>query len=144
MRVRKRSVAVGVVGSAVAALLLGTAPQAQAAEGLVCDNYDSYCMGFWFNSSQQGSYTIFTHRSYPSLDGFKFLGAGAGKGQLVKNNAASAWNASPWKMQVYFNSNWTGPCDSIPPYKAPARLNYTYNDNASFAFNRPDAHCWMF
>ncbi|MFJ6657135.1 peptidase inhibitor family I36 protein [Streptomyces sp. NPDC091377] len=143
MPILQRTAALGITGSAVAALLLGTASQAQADTGVRCD-WGSYCMAFYYNSDLKGSYTYFIKREYASLDGIKFLGEGAGKGQSVKNNAASAWNGTQWKMQVYFNSNWTGPCDSIPSYKYAPRLNYTYNDNASFAYGRSDAHCWMF
>lgn len=73
-------------------------------------------MGFAFNSNFGGSHAIFCgHGGIPDLAGYRFTTAGSGQGKSVKNNAASAWADSIYagneSVIVYYNSNYSGPCD---------------------------------
>jgi hypothetical protein len=64
--------------------------------------------------------------------GYRFLSNGAGKGQLVKNNAASARNRdSRWTARIWFNSGQQGSHDEILPSTDCKNLQNTYNENAS-------------
>ncbi|MFE2325771.1 peptidase inhibitor family I36 protein [Streptomyces sp. NPDC059385] len=109
---------------AVAGLSLGMATPASAAgcqNGYVC---------LYYNSNLGGSYFQF---DWPisNLGGYYFTSAGAGQGQYVKNNAASAYNKFTTKYaNVYYNSNFAGPNDYVPPYQW-INLVETYNNNAS-------------
>ena len=66
---------------------------------------------------------------YPSPPGWTY----PGRGELVKNNAASALNFAPVPARVYYNENWTGPYDDVPAHGR-RNLYNTWNDNASFTF----------
>ncbi|WP_169807809.1 peptidase inhibitor family I36 protein [Actinomadura hibisca] len=126
--------------AATAATVLGglvlVAPPASAAgrDG-TCDSGE-FC--YYYNSGNQGSVSDFTGSvsdygtAQPSC--FDFKGAGAGKGQCVKNQAASVWNRSAKTVRVYFNSGYGG---SYQDFKAGAKgnLNSTLkNQNASHQF----------
>ncbi|WP_234431715.1 hypothetical protein [Streptomyces sp. NRRL S-241] len=55
-----------------------------------------------------------------------------GSGQNIKNNAASAQNRhSSYVADVYFNRGYKGAVDDVAWGR---NLNYTYNNNASFAW----------
>lgn len=99
----------------------------------------------WYNSSGYGygSGIAFTQTSpaggnvYPlqvyDLAPYTFRSAGAGQGQAVKNNAAASTNNNSGSyiyVDVWFNSGYKGPVDSIPP--ATTRdLVATKNEDAS-------------
>lgn len=99
----------------------------------------------WYNSSRYGygSGTGFTQSNpagstvYPlqvsNLAGFTFSASGAGQGQYLKNNAAASTNnnsSSYIYVDVWYNSGYHGPVDSIPP--ATTRdLVATKNEDAS-------------
>lgn len=94
----------------------------------VCDNLEA-C--FYYNSNYKGSVADFENR-VSDFAGYRFLGAGNGKGQAVKNNAASVCNnAGRYTVRVYFNSGFDGVHDDIPP-RSCRNLTRTYNENASF------------
>ncbi|MFD5749481.1 peptidase inhibitor family I36 protein [Streptomyces sp. NPDC127033] len=105
-------------------------PTAQAAHN--CGPTLSMCL--YFNSNQQGSYRIFEGNT-TDFTGYTFSSSGAGQGQAVKNNAASASNgqssASVSTARIYFNSNYGGVYDDVAPATSRNLVN-TYNDNASF------------
>lgn len=87
-------------------------------------------MIFFFNSNYGGSWSDFLSQR-TNLAGYKFLTNGNGKGQYVKNNAASV---SSWRnaaARVHFNSGFTGAYDYVQPYED-RNLTNTYNENASF------------
>jgi hypothetical protein len=88
-----------------------------------------FCL--YYNSDHQGSFTDFA-LGVKDFSTVKFIADGAGKGQLVKNNAASACNKDDnLTARVYFNSNWQGAYDSIAPGTCKNLVN-TYNENASY------------
>jgi hypothetical protein len=149
MRLRRKFAALGLTAAATAGLVLGTAPQSQAYASLTCPNSETYCMVFYYNSGTAGSRTVFVGFDHYSLNGYTFLGDGAGKGQAVKNNAASAINLAPYNLVIYYNSNLAGACDAIPAFKSTdngpgGRLQKTYNNNASFGYGRYDGDCYKF
>jgi murein DD-endopeptidase MepM/ murein hydrolase activator NlpD len=101
-----------------------------------CDSGE-FC--YYFNSDNQGSVSDFTGSvadygtTQPSC--YDFKGAGNGKGQCVKNAAASVWNRSTKTVRVHYNSNYGG---SYQDFKAGAKgnLNATLkNQNASHQFS---------
>ncbi len=101
---------------------------AQAALDGVCQSGE-FCL--YYNSGHQGSFSDFV-LGVKDFSTVKFIAAGAGQGQLVKNNAASACNKDDnLDARVFFNSNWTGVYDTIPPNTCKNLVN-TYNENASF------------
>ena len=63
---------------------------------------------------------------------YDFKGTGAGKGQCIKNNAASVWNRTGKTVRVYFNSNFGGSSVAIAAgAKKNLRGTCCYNENAS-------------
>lgn len=122
--------------AALAASLLvsvNSAPAQAAARDGKCDSGE-FC--YYYNSDYQGS--ISDHgasladygSSQPEC--YEFKGTGAGKGQCIKNNAASVWNRTSKTIRVYFNSNYGG---SYVDIASGARKNLRgtccYNNNAS-------------
>ncbi|WP_328750787.1 peptidase inhibitor family I36 protein [Streptomyces sp. NBC_00285] len=90
-----------------------------------------------------GSHTAFTTDGVSNLAGYTFLSSGTGKGQAVKNNAASFWNASPDSIAtVFYLSNFGGACDTFAPMASTDKLARTYNENASFDFDRNGSNCY--
>ncbi len=88
-----------------------------------------FCL--YYNSDHQGSFSDFV-LGVKDFATVRFVADGAGKGQLVKNNAASACNKDDnLTARVYFNSDWAGEYDSIAPGTCKNLVN-TYNENASF------------
>lgn len=149
MSMRRKLTALGLTAGATASFVLAMAPQSQASASLTCPTSETYCMSFHYNSGLEGSRTVFVGFDHYSLNDYKFLSSGAGKGQYVKNNAASAVNLSRYDLNIYFNSNLAGACDSIPPFKSTGedsgdRLRNTYNNNASFGYGRYNGNCYKF
>ncbi|MFG2317761.1 peptidase inhibitor family I36 protein [Streptomyces tendae] len=141
---RRKLGSVGVTVAATAGLVVGIAPQSQASASLTCPDSETYCMMFYYNTGYAGSYTVFRGFDHYSLNGYTYLAAGAGKGQAVKNNAASASNLARYSLEIYYNSNLAGACDSIPAYSGAYKLVNTYNENASFGYGRYDGNCYKF
>ncbi|MFC9973940.1 peptidase inhibitor family I36 protein [Spirillospora sp. NPDC127200] len=121
------------IALALGGAVLATAPSASAAarDGS-CDSGE-FC--YYFNSDNKGSVSDFTGSvsdygtKQPSC--FDFKGAGSGKGQCVKNAAASVWNRSAKTVRVYFNSGYGG---KYQDFKAGAKGNLNSglkNQNAS-------------
>ncbi|GAB3503587.1 peptidase inhibitor family I36 protein [Amycolatopsis cihanbeyliensis] len=93
-----------------------------------CENLE-FCL--YYNSTLGGSVSDFD-RKVSNFAPYVFKGPGAGRGQSVKNNAASACNRmGRYTARIYYNSGYKGPHDDIPP-KACRNLSVTYNDNASW------------
>ncbi|MEV0588643.1 peptidase inhibitor family I36 protein [Nonomuraea sp. NPDC050310] len=136
MRMRTRIFTAASAALALGGAVLGAASPASAAnrDG-VCDPGE-FC--YYFNSNNQGSVSDFTGSiadyatTQPTC--YDFKGPGAGKGQCIKNSAASVWNRSSKTVRVYFN---TGHAGSYQDFGAGARgnLNSTLkNQNASHQF----------
>lgn len=88
---------------------------------------------FFYNSGLTGSHNALNGNNIPNLTGYTFTSSGAGSGQPVKNNAASAQNNNQCKATVFFNSNYAGVQDSFS-YRNGGQLVNTYNQNASLYF----------
>ncbi|CAL9452694.1 peptidase inhibitor family I36 protein [Streptomyces sp. enrichment culture] len=144
MRLSRRIAALGVTAAATGGLMFATAPQSHASAGTYCPDQEQYCMIFYYNSGYSGSKTVFRGFDHYSLNGYTFLTSGAGQGQPVKNNAASASNLARYNLVIYYNSNLSGACDSLPPISSAYRLVNTYNENASFGYGRYDGNCYKF
>lgn len=110
----------GVVG------MTATPASAAGQDGVVNTNE----MVFYYNSGCVNSRSDFA-AAKANLAGYVFLTNGAGKGQAVKNNSACVWNTKAQYAQVFFNSNYQGPDDLVPPNTI-RDLTNTYNENASF------------
>ncbi|MER6916641.1 peptidase inhibitor family I36 protein [Streptomyces sp. NPDC000594] len=123
MRIRSALVTLAVTGVGV----VGLASPASAATN-TC-NPSHFCL--FYNSNIQNAYYPFWDK-VPDFAGYTFRGAGAGAGQAVKNNAASAQNLQTGLVaRVHFNSNYGGVYDNVGPTSW-RNLANTYNDNASF------------
>ncbi|GAA2213846.1 hypothetical protein GCM10009850_093090 [Nonomuraea monospora] len=127
--------------SGLAAVALGgtvlatTAPASAAGRDGVCDSGE-FC--YYFNSGNQGSVSDFTGSiadyatTQPTC--YDFKGPGAGKGQCIKNAAASVWNRSTKTVRVYFNTGHTGTYQDFAA-GTKGNLNATLkNQNASHLF----------
>jgi murein DD-endopeptidase MepM/ murein hydrolase activator NlpD len=121
------------LGGAAAAL---ASPASAAARNGVCESGE-FC--YYYNSNNAGSVSDFTGSvanygtEQPSC--YDFKGAGNGKGQCIKNNAASVWNRSSKTVRVYYNSNYGG---TYQDFKAGAKGNLNSslkNQNASHQFS---------
>ncbi|NDU72716.1 hypothetical protein GWI34_08750 [Actinomadura sp. DSM 109109] len=100
---------------------------------------------YYYNSDNQGSVSDFTGSvadygtTQPTC--YDFKGEGNGKGQCIKNNAASVWNNSGKTVRVYYNSNYGGSYQDFGP-GAKGNLNSTLkNQNASHQFSPPAGGC---
>ncbi len=121
--------------AAAALFLTGTATTTAAAEPRSA--LDGACQSgelcLYYNSDHAGSLADF-ELGVKDFATVRFVSAGAGKGQQVKNNAASACNKDDnLTARVHYNSNWEGAYDSIPPGTC-RNLVKTYNQNASFVW----------
>ncbi|MET9729942.1 peptidase inhibitor family I36 protein [Streptomyces sp. NPDC006458] len=128
---------------AAAATVLPVSTEANAYSGTTCDALYN-CLRLFYNSNRQGSYTYFVRDNVPDFAPYKFLTGGAGQGQGIKNNAASADNDTSVDATIYYNSNYVGACDTLSDFAIADQLHYTYNENASFrwGYTRPD--CYRF
>jgi hypothetical protein len=143
MKSKRRALSLATAVTAAAAAVLGVAPIAHAEARESCPTWANDCAVFYYNSGFSGSRTAFTNDGVPNLAGYTYLSSGSGKGQTVKNNAASFWNASVDHIAtVFFNSNYSGACDTFAPLADADKLARTYNENASFDFNRNGTNCY--
>lgn len=131
-----------------AAVALATPASAGGYAYAKCDkSYMPYCITLWYNSNRQGSSSVLDYDQ--EFENDKFINPGAGQGQGMKNNAASAlsWSAGygPVYPTIYYNSHGKGPCDIVMPGAVVNRLHYTYNENASYdpAVFKPSG-CYVF
>jgi hypothetical protein len=143
MQASRKTAALAVALPAALAAVLGTAPLAHADAGPYCLNEVKNCGIFFYNSGRTGSFTAFRGSSVSNLAGYTFLTSGTGKGQPVKNNAASFNNLSVDNIAtVFYNSGYSGACDTFAPLTATDRLHNTYNENASLGFARGGTDCY--
>lgn len=143
MKASRKALSMAVAIPAAAAAVLGMAPMAHAEARATCPDWEKDCAVFYYNSNKEGSRTAFTHDGVANLAGYTFLSSGAGKGLAVKNNAASFWNASVDSIAtVFYRSNYDGACDTFAPLADTNRLAKTYNENASFDFDRRGDNCY--
>ncbi|MGH3728081.1 MAG: peptidase inhibitor family I36 protein [Micromonosporaceae bacterium] len=130
-----------VMFAALAAALLGgivmvASPAQAAARNGSCESGE-FCL--YYNSNHQGSLVDFTGsiKSYGTGSGcVRFISSGNGRGQCVKNNAASAWNRKSVAVTVFYKSNWSGAIDS---FVSGAKLNLSAalkNENAGHVVGR--------
>ncbi|MBO3725180.1 peptidase inhibitor family I36 protein, partial [Actinomyces bowdenii] len=128
---RRAASGASILALAIGALALPTTAQATERDG-VCDSGE---VCFYHNSNQQGSVSDFTGSipnygdSQPNC--YEFKGPGKGKGNCLKNDAASVKNNTDQPVTVYYNSNYKGASQTIP---AGASVNLDpalKNNNAS-------------
>lgn len=130
---RRRAAAMAMAALGLAAGLVSvSSPALAASRNGVCEAGE-FCL--YYNSNFLGSVSDFTTSitdygaTQPSC--YEFKGTGAGQGQCVKNNAASAWNRTGTTVTVFFNSNYGG-ADQVFASGSKANLNATLkNENAS-------------
>ncbi|MER8018014.1 peptidase inhibitor family I36 protein [Streptomyces griseoluteus] len=90
---------------------------------------ENYGFELYYNSNEGGSSACFFVAQ--NFAGEVFTEAGAGKGQAVKNNAASADNWGGRTARVFYNSNYAGVYDDVKAHGW-RNLSNTYNQNASW------------
>ncbi|OXM61596.1 peptidase inhibitor family I36 protein [Amycolatopsis vastitatis] len=126
----RKAVATGAAVAAVATGMVATAGTAGATTTVenTCPNL-YFCL--YYNSNRGGAIATFFSRDANFADDH-FAGSGAGRGQVVKNNAASAQNnQTGLEAWVWFNSNFGGAHDVVLR-SSWRNLTATYNENASF------------
>ncbi len=93
--------------------VIGTALPASATKDGRCDPGDG-CL--YYSSNLAGSSLIAYTSTVTDFATDTFISAGHGRGELVKNNAASVWNRYLYApLYVYHNENLVGPYDRIAP-----------------------------
>ncbi len=110
-------------------LLVATPAQADARNG-VCEDGE-FCL--YYNSNHDGSLVDFTGnvQDYGTGSGcVKFISSGSGRGQCVKNNAASAWNRKSVPVTIFYKSTWSGAIDSFISGKKANLSASLKNENA--------------
>jgi hypothetical protein len=130
-----RLAALTTTGLLAGVTLLWTGPAAEAATypNGVCD-VGEFCL--YYNSSSYGYGSLYDYpwnkpRLY-STD--TFVSAGAGQGQLVKNNAAAYWNRTQMKVDVYTGSGYSGSRGTVYPNSS-GNFSAGYKNNVeSFRF----------
>lgn len=134
----KRSIVAVLSMIGLALALLATAAPATAASRFIgFDGYETRCLdaGFklclYYNSGTAGAYWG-TNVSVSDIGTRRFGTAGAGNGQLIKNNAASMMcgYTTPNRCTSYFNSGFLGNSDWMY-WGQKGNLYYTYNDEAA-------------
>jgi hypothetical protein len=137
----------------VLSILLSAAPASATVRKTVYKNGNTNnpvnALELFYNSNSDGAGALFVGEvsDYAGYDDhcddntvcynvYVFSSSGNGAGQVVKNNAASAYNISPiYNYTVYYNHQYTGPSQTIPgPYSAGNPLNFNStlkNQNAS-------------
>ena len=130
---RGAAIAAGALAAVVATM--PTADAATARNG-VCESGE-FC--YYYGSNETGSVSDFTGSigNYGSTQPtcYEFIGAGAGQGLCIKNQAASVWNRAAGSTTVYLNSNFSGSSQTFAT-GVKANLNSTLkNNNASHRIN---------
>ena len=132
----KTLIRAGLTGVLLAgALATGPALTAANAAGPRDGSCDPGEFCLYYNSGNKGSVSDFTG----SIDNYgdkqpgcyEFRGPGDGKGQCVKNNAASVENRMDQPVTVYFNSGHKGASQTIAPGAKEQLRPGIYNENAS-------------
>ncbi|MEV0272741.1 M23 family metallopeptidase [Hamadaea sp. NPDC050747] len=94
--------------------MVGAAPaQAANARNGVCEDGE-ICL--YYNSDNAGSLVDFAGsiQDYGTGSGcVTFISSGSGRGQCVKNNAASVWNRKSVPVTIFYKSDWSGAIDSF-------------------------------
>lgn len=103
------------VGAVVMGMALAASPSASAATSKngVCETGE-FCV--YYNSNHAGSMVDLgsSVKDYGTGSGcVKFVSAGAGRGQCIKNNAASVWNREAAAVTVFYKSGYAGSIDAI-------------------------------
>ncbi|WP_392543829.1 peptidase inhibitor family I36 protein [Oryzobacter telluris] len=111
----RKSLSLAGAGFAMMGAIVATAPSAQAATSKngVCETGE-FCL--YFNSNHTGSMVDLGSgvKDYGSGSTcVKFITAGSGRGQCVKNHAASVWNREAAAVTVFYKSGWAGSIDAI-------------------------------
>ena len=135
MRFRTLMTAGGLAAALATSLLTAAGPASAAGRDGVC-NSGEFC--YYYNSDNAGSISDFTGSisdygtTQPGC--YDFKGSGNGKGQCIKNNAASVWNRTGNPVRVFYNSSYGGTYQEIPA-GTKRNLNATLkNNNASHKF----------
>ncbi len=130
---KKRLGYAGIAASLLGATLAVSAPaQAAVAQNGVCESGE-FCL--YYNSDRTGSLSDFTG-NISDYGTYKFKSAGAGQGQLVKNNAASVRNLTFGTVTVFYYSNYGGSSQAVAPGAAVNLSTTLKNQNASHRFGR--------
>ncbi|MFK0223902.1 hypothetical protein ACIQWN_37705 [Streptomyces vinaceus] len=151
----KTNFAVAAVAAATATLIMAPAAHAASTQwenhfnSTICTDpgYSTFKFTLWYNSDFKGSYRNIGYNVYDFSDehyggtsgqqplNFCQFGVSSpwpGSGQGIKNNAASAANRhATYVADVYYNSGYKGAVDDVAWTR---NLNYTKNNNASFAW----------
>ncbi|WP_377639121.1 peptidase inhibitor family I36 protein [Oryzobacter terrae] len=111
----KKMMSLAAAGVAVLGTVVATAPTAQAATSKngVCETGE-FCL--YYNSNHTGSMVDLGSgvKDYGTGAGcVRFVKAGAGRGQCIKNNVASVWNRESAAVTVFYKSGWAGSVDAI-------------------------------
>ena len=147
LKPRLRTVAVLAAGIGAFGLVAPTAASATTVGSSCSGNND--CVILYYNSNMGGSSEAYSSGStgfapsVSNLAGYTFQTTGAGQYQYVKNNAASVNNLSDSQLVIWYNSGYSGACDTID-YDNDGNLHNTYNEDASFADagNRDISSCY--
>ena len=130
--VRRIASAGSLLALTAGALLIPTSTASAVERDGVCDAGE-VCL--YYNSNGEGSVSDFSG-SIPNYGGsqpncYEFKGSGSGQGECVKNNAASVWNRTGDAVAVHYNSNYSGPSQTISNGELVNLRPELKNENAS-------------
>ena len=129
---RRFSTGVSVLVLAVGVFAVPASDAGAAERDGACDSGE---VCFYYNSNGEGSVSDFSS-SVPNYGGsqpncYEFKGDGNGRGECVKNNVASVWNRTGQSVTIYYNSNYSGPSQTIPDGEPVNLRPDLKNENAS-------------
>lgn len=140
------------IGAAMmASLALGAASTPAQAATTYNGNCESGEFCYFYNSGLKGGVADFTsslaNYGTDPRTCYKFKTTNpnpslvAGVGKCIKNNAASVWNRSAYRVMIFYNSDYKTPDSDhfltiAPGEKRNLKGTYLYNENASHFFIR--------
>ncbi|MGW5465467.1 hypothetical protein [Streptomyces sp. NPDC003996] len=142
MTIIKRTPARAGVLMATAALALGgLAGHAEARSANIsswnsrsdCDVRSRYDLCLYYSPNAKNAAYRTTLLKVGDLGTKRFGGSGAGYGQKVRNNAASAQNGTVCNVGIWYSTNYRGDSNWLSPHKGGNLTSWMRNNEASIA-----------
>jgi len=107
-----------------------------------CGTTSPYDFCLYYSPGAEGAVWKSTSAAVPNLSGHTFSNDGhgsAGAGQQVRNNAASAENATECNVGIWYSTDYSGNSDWLSPGKGGNLSSWLRNNEASIAVD--DSNC---
>ncbi|WP_372411578.1 hypothetical protein [Streptomyces luteireticuli] len=105
-----------------------------------CGDENWFCL--YYSPNANGAGWGYTHAdaNVHDLLNYRFNNSGAGAGQVVGNNAASAENASWCNVGIWYHANFTGDSNWLAPYQGGNLTSWMRNNERSIRV-KDDTRC---